>query len=227
MARFSHVPFWCLLLGASAQSCGQARTLGPEERSASADEAAGRNSSELEGRGECETADDCRLEQDRCCADCKSPELYEAVSQDEHQRHVEECALSKCGPPDYRPGELECSERYDALAAVCVSGTCTKLDLLESRFTACERDDECQLRTGAYGCCPLCSVRAPTINGVQYYMGGLVAFSDLEGFLSAYCPGTPACSECPSSIPNEVSARCLEGHCRVIYDGSPITFPSP
>jgi hypothetical protein len=229
------VPFWLVLLGVSAQNCGRVGASMPDRGTAgqgeSAESTSGSGASTLDAvasiKSECVSSDDCRLEQDRCCADCRSPELYEAITQEEHRQHLEDCAPPKCGPGDYRPGELECADGFDALTAVCASGTCTKLDLLNSPFTACQRDEECRLRTGAFGCCPLCSVAAPTFNGVQYYAGGLVAFSDLAGFLSAYCPGERACSECPSSIPNEVFARCLEGHCRVVYDGSPITFPSP
>jgi hypothetical protein len=233
--RRACVPFWFLLLGISAQNCGRVGAVGPDQSSAEQGGSGGiRNGSDastlsqvVSTASECASSDDCRLEQERCCADCRSPELYTAITQAEHRQHLADCSPPKCGPPDYRPGELDCGDGYDTLTAVCEGGMCTKLNLLESPFTACQRDDECHLRTGAFGCCPLCSIRAPASGDAQYYAGGLVAFSDLAGFLSRYCPGERTCSECPSSIPNEVIARCLQGHCRVVYDGSPITFPRP
>lgn len=109
-----------------------------------------------------------------------------------------------------------------ALAAVCQSGTCEKLNLLETPFTACMQDAECQLRIGS-GCCAGCSVRSRRINGSIYYNGGLVALSDLDGFLDAYCPEAIACDPCAGSIPPEVIAQCIQGRCLVQYSGEPLS----
>jgi len=59
---------------------------------------------------------------------------------------------------------------------------------------------------------------------VQYYAGGLVALSDEQGFLATYCDQAITCDDCAARIPNEVSARCVQGRCRISYDGSSITF---
>lgn len=85
--------------------------------------------------GACLIADDCVLAQDRCCQDCTLDVPYVAMSQIEYQQALEACGLSKCGPPRIQPGELECPADHDALAAVCVGGTCERLDLLDSPFS--------------------------------------------------------------------------------------------
>jgi hypothetical protein len=149
------------------------------------------------------------------------------MTRDQYQSYRDEhCPLPKCGPPDFDPGVLECPAEHYALTAVCEAGQCKKLDLLASPFSACERDEQCQLRAGAQ-CCPDCSLYTPSFNDVTYYGGGLIALSDEAGLLAAHCGGTPSCRPCAPPFPNEVIARCIAGRCQVEYDGSPITYSEP
>lgn len=175
----------------------------------------------------CRTTDDCILAQARCCDQCWDTERpYFAQTRSQLQRYVEdECLTAKCGPPLVldTPGQLRCPAAHDTLTAVCEQNACTTLDLSVSPFAACERDDQCHLRFGA-DCCPDCALTTSEVVGVLFYAGGLVALSDEAGFLAAYCQRTARCDRCAPDLPNEVTARCIAGHCQVAYDGSALTF---
>jgi hypothetical protein len=173
---------------------------------------------------ECRVSSDCRIAQRRCCQDCSIDEPFEAMSQIEFDELLQMCMPPKCGPPRREAGELQCPEGHDYVTAVCRQGRCERVDLLETRFTECDSDADCSLRFGA-GCCSRCSFLSPTINGLTYYAGGIVAVSNFEEFIEAFCPLEQDCDECTRQAPEQVSARCVSGRCTAAYDGSPIYEP--
>lgn len=174
----------------------------------------------------CGTSDDCLLVQDSCCNDCWVGRPYFAQTRRQVQRYLEDhCSTAKCGPPRVLDvGDLRCPAAHDTLTAVCAENACITFDLALSPFSACERDDQCQLRFGA-DCCAECALATSEVAGMLFYAGGLVALSDEAGFVEAYCQDTARCRRCAPKLPNEVAARCIAGHCQVEYDGSALTFP--
>lgn len=127
------------------------------------------------------------------------------------------------GQSDHRPKKAAAG--HDARTVICDDGQCRELDLLASKYTECDQDTDCELTLGV-DCCPGCYYQTLRTAGEEYYAGGLVAFSDHDGFWNDHCAGVPiGCDPCVGQeIAQELTAACVAGRCQVEYDGSPLTF---
>lgn len=198
---------------------------GPAETTAPTEDAPSTPTEQSEG-AECSTRDDCVLAPPKCCDDCNS-QPWEATSVVDYMSFQDEqCAGLDCVPSSpVEPGELACPPGHHELVAACEEGQCRTLDLLESDYTSCESAADCELQIGT-NCCPGCSYQTTRSDGDEYYAGGIVAFSDHDEFLSDMCADIPfSCDPCgPRAIADQITAACIDGHCTVQYDGSPLTF---
>jgi hypothetical protein len=149
----------------------------------------------------CAVNSECSLITDDCCGACGEPGLDDVV------------AVNRRYESDYRqrlcPHPVACAacptESAPNLLASCVGGHCFEIDVRAHRASACERDEDCRLRTT--GCCECGGSTAP-------YDLIAISAADEAPYRELVCDPRQACPECAPVYPAEAEAYCTgDGHC--------------
>ncbi|HEY3495933.1 MAG TPA: hypothetical protein VGK73_14645 [Polyangiaceae bacterium] len=166
----------------------------------------------------CDVAADCRITITACCP-CDPLPSDQIVAHNVRRTDsvVPLCPEIPC--PTCDTPEHQTSSQY--YIPGCFSGFCSKVDLRQTQYTECEKDEDCRLRDGA-GCCQECSDR------------GFIAVSSTD-FISEFCEADVGCPECDPTVPSGIEAVCdtavsTPGRCvvaQVIEDGSAGAAGSP
>lgn len=156
----------------------------------------------------CQTGTDCSLLSETCCGTCGAPRLDDMTS------------VSKGSEAAYRDSVCEepaicpsCAAFPNPnLYASCEANTCVAQDLTQEPASECTSDSDCRIR--AASCCECGAGTGP---------GELVALNPetASDYLSEVCDPLADCATCAPSYPEEASAVCESGHCRVLDSRSP------
>lgn len=146
---------------------------------------------------DCAVPSDCIVVPESCCGQCGAAVRGDAI------------ALNRAGAADYRltlcqdTGCPLCDMPNDAtLVATCSAGKCELVDLLKHPSTACERNEDCELRTNE--CC--------NCGGAQT-IDHLIAVNRMSNYPSLVCDPNEACDPCVDPPPDRAQALCESGRC--------------
>jgi hypothetical protein len=144
----------------------------------------------------CLVNSDCIVVPESCCGTCGAPTRGDAfainvASASEHSRRVctRDVGCPTCAPLFIDP----------TLVATCRAERCELVDLRRHEASACERDDDCTLRTP--DCCEC---------GGDTSFGRLlgIAKSAERDYADLVCDPDEACPECLPVYPSEVTVEC-------------------
>ncbi len=146
----------------------------------------------------CVVPSDCVVVPASCCGACGAPARGDAVAVNAkqapayRQQLCSETACPGCDMP-----------RDPTLVATCSAGNCELIDLLQHPSTACERNEDCVLRTNQ--CC--------NCGGAQD-IEHLIAVNVMSSYPSLVCDPDEACDPCVDTPPDRAHAYCgADGHC--------------
>ncbi len=148
----------------------------------------------------CKANSECVVVAASCCGTCGAATRDDilAIRADDIASHSAKACAGVAGCDD-------CYMVQDPnLVATCSGGACHVVDLLLKDETACTTDDECMLRTN--DCCACGGDSTET---------GLVAVSgDITPFV---CDPSQPCALCEPLPPENATAECSGGRCRVVW----------
>lgn len=155
---------------------------------------------------ECAAPSDCVIASNGCCGVCDVPDLttHDVIAYNpKYQRQLLCNFVRGAGPdrdvPACEPCPVVGAGVLKYLVPECVRGQCGVADLRESRFTACESDADCVVRSGT-ACCPECNTSQQV---------ALRKDAEIEKLV---CNGTSLCSACAPSLSRAV---CSAGRCAI------------
>jgi hypothetical protein len=149
----------------------------------------------------CESSSECvAIRAPACCAACEpvGPDAFLAVHRDDAPDYQSPDCDVVCAPC---AGPINIVPTSGNFFAECVETRCVLRDVRDTAASECERDEDCQLRSGT-GCCDDCGDRPVAISNEQTLLGLL------------QCPEL-ACPPCVSVFPDH-EAICATGSCRVV-----------
>lgn len=153
------------------------------------------------GAPRCEGPRECVLGPSACCPACEDHGLdqLKVWRRDEHQKAYEACLKKKV-----KCNQCKADVGQDTnLVALCRDKRCVGLDLRQSRYSECEKDDQCRLH--GTGCCSCNSWAMPVALSTERS----------KEFKKANC-GNMHCGACRRRIFYKgLKAVCKDGHCAV------------
>lgn len=150
----------------------------------------------------CEVNSDCIVVAESCCGSCGAPARGDAVaiSRSRAAEHARDACKGNVGCPACAPLFID-----PTLVATCQAGVCELVDLRSHAASACERDQDCRLRTP--DCCEC---------GGDTSLGRLlgISTSSERDYAELVCDPDQACPECAPIYPPEVTVECsASGRC--------------
>ncbi|HKY35849.1 MAG TPA: BPTI/Kunitz domain-containing protein [Polyangiaceae bacterium] len=167
----------------------------------------------------CQQPTDCLVTSPGCCGICDGPNItaHDLIAYNRQYGGLPTCggvaliaAPGEPGPGVPAPIACEpCQPAPDGtlkhFMPTCVQGECGVEDLRKSPTTACQIDDDCRLRNGT-GCCEGCTPE------------NVIAVRNDGSFEKLACGDLPVgCPDCAALPPEGALAKCVEGHCTVVY----------
>jgi hypothetical protein len=146
----------------------------------------------------CSDNSDCELVPMDCCYSCE-PEYstFDVFNREGAAQERERCREVAC--------EDECEGLLlPTLKALCIQGSCVKMDLKYNTASSCEIHSDCRVRS--VECCEC---------GASTAAGNLIATSDEAAYRNLVCDADQACDDCIPNYPPEVTAVCIANRCQI------------